>query len=92
LKSLGNSILYTVGGQFLIKSKNIPKLYSNIVTRDKRLVGKVNDIIGPVMDPHILVKPSKEIAKNPESIKGKELFEGPNKRNQQRSLRWKKKR
>jgi rRNA processing protein Gar1 len=81
-----------VGGQFLIRSKYLPKLYSNVVTKNKRVVGKVNDIIGPVMDPHILVKPSRDVVKNPELIKGQELFEGPNQRDHKRDKRWKKKR
>jgi rRNA processing protein Gar1 len=80
LKSLGKINFPTVGGQLLIRSLDLPNLYSTITTKDNLVVGKVNDIIGPKMDPHILVKMSETVKKNPKLIIGKELFEAPKQR------------
>jgi rRNA processing protein Gar1 len=65
-------------------------MYSNIGTKDKKILGKVNDIIGPIMDPHIVVKPTKEVLESPDLVKEKELFELPKKNRNKRDKRWKK--
>jgi rRNA processing protein Gar1 len=65
-------------------------MYSNIGTKDKKILGKVNDIIGPIMDPHIVVKPTKEVWESPDLVKEKELFELPKKNRNKRDKRWKK--
>ena len=90
MKTLGNLSFTTKAGYVLIRSKNIPEIYSKVVTKDMVVVGKVADVIGPIMDPHIVVKPLGETVKNPEIIKGKELFELPP--NKARDRRWKKRR
>jgi rRNA processing protein Gar1 len=92
LKSLGRLNFQIKSGLILVRSKTIPEMYSKVSTKDGKVVGKVNDIIGPIMDPHILVKPSKDVAGNPGLIKGKELFEQPAKRKSKRDKKWKKKR
>ncbi len=90
MKSLGQLNFFTKTGQLLIRSKEIPNMYSNIGTKDKKIVGKVNDIIGPIMDAHIVVKPTKEVLANPDLVKKKELFELPKKNRNKRDKRWKK--
>lgn len=90
MKSLGKLNFFTKTGQLIIRSRELPNIYSNIGTSDNKIVGKVNDIIGPIMDPHIVVKPTKEVLKNPELIKEKELFELPKKKVIKRDKRWKK--
>jgi rRNA processing protein Gar1 len=65
-------------------------MYSNIGTSDKKIIGKVNDIIGPIMDPHIVVRPTKEVLNNPSLVREKELFELPKKSRNKRDKRWKK--
>lgn len=80
MKSLGQLNFFTKTGQLLVRSRELPNMYSNIGTYDKKIVGKVNDIIGPIMDPHIVVKPTKEVLKNPELVRERELFELPKKK------------
>jgi rRNA processing protein Gar1 len=91
LKSLGQLNFFTRTGQLLIRSKELPNMYSNIGTSDRKIVGKVNDIIGPIMDPHIVVRPTKEVLDNPGLVREKELFELPKKNRNKRDKRWKKK-
>jgi RNA-binding protein len=79
LKPLGELSFITKSRHILIRTKQLPDIYSFIATKDKRKVGKVSDIIGPVMDPHVVVRPTEEVLKNPDIIKGKELFELPSK-------------
>ena len=90
LKTLGEMSKETVGQNILIRSKEIPKIYSNVVTDRGEIIGKVNDIIGPKMDPHIVVKLSKHIT-DPKTIKNKMLFEASS-NSKKREKRWKKKR
>ncbi len=92
MESLGKSVIDTVGGKILIRSKKIPELYSNIATGEKTIIGKVNDVIGPVMNPHILVKLTGSAMKNPGLIHGQELYSLPALRKKKGVKRWKKKR
>jgi rRNA processing protein Gar1 len=91
LKSLGSESFATSSGYILIRSKNIPSLYSTVKTREEQVVGKVNDVIGPIMDPHILVRPAKDFSKKLETIGGKELFAISQSRVKKRDRKWKKK-
>ncbi len=90
MKSLGKLNFFTKTGQLIIRSRELPNIYSNIGTSDRKIIGKVNDIIGPIMDPHIVVKPTREVLKNPDILKGQELFELPKKKVSKRDKRWKK--
>ncbi len=90
MRSLGTLNLKTKTGSILIRTKELPQIYSNISTKDGNVVGKVSDIIGPIMDPHVVVKPNKAGAKNLDKIMGQELFETP-KRKSKRDRKWKKK-
>lgn len=90
MKALGNQSQITKTRHLLIRSRTLPEIYSAIVTEDRRKVGQVMDIIGPVMDPHILVKPTPQVLKNPELVEGKELFEMPSR--PRRKRKWKKER
>jgi rRNA processing protein Gar1 len=92
LRSLGNISFFTNGGQLLIRSKAIPRIYSNISTNDGKAVGKVADIIGPVMNPHIVVRPTPEISQNHALVKGRELFEQQASVKRKGDKRWKKRR
>jgi rRNA processing protein Gar1 len=74
----------------LIRSKELPNMYSNIGTKDKKIIGKVNDIIGPIMDSHIVVRPTKNVLDNPGLVRERELFELPKKKVNKRDKRWKK--
>lgn len=91
MKSLGKSFTIIKTGAILIRSKTIPKLYSSVATEDRKVVGKINDIIGPIMDPYIVVKPSPSVLKNPNLIEGRELYEMP-KAGKKRDKKWTKRR
>jgi len=75
LRLLGRAKQIVKKRQLLIRSERLPKLYSKVVTRDRGIVGKVTDIIGPVMDPHVVVTLTEEAKKDEEKIIGEELFE-----------------
>lgn len=91
MKPLGQNLIQTSSGMYLIRTKNLPAIYSRIITKDNKIVGTVQDIIGPIMDPHIVLKPTRESSKDPQSFLGKPLFEAPPKR-RKREKKWKKKR
>ena len=90
MKSLGQMNFFTKTGQLLIRSRELPNMYSNIGTKEGKILGKVNDIIGPIMNPHIVVKPTRELLKNPDILKGQELFELPKNKFKKRDKKWKK--
>ncbi len=91
MKSLGSLSIITKNGNLLIRTRELPNLYSTVVTSDKENVGKIIDIIGPIMDPHVVVKPNRQILEKSDVIKGKELFE-MKKQRRKRDGRWQKKR
>lgn len=91
MKSLGSLSKITKNGNMLIRTKELPSIYSNIVTADKKNVGKIIDIIGPIMDPHVVVKPNRQILEKSDVIRGKELFE-MKRQKKKRDGKWQKKR
>ncbi len=92
MKSLGRVSSIEKTGSMLIRTKRLPELYSQVVTDNKKVVGTVSDIIGPVMDPYVVVKVRKDILQNPSKFKDKELFELKSKDAKKRAARWKKER
>jgi RNA-binding protein len=57
LKLIGRPSFYTNEGNLVVKSKEVPPIYSPVVTRDSKRVGKIHDVIGPVSHPYVIIKP-----------------------------------
>ena len=85
MKALGTFCHRTNSGNLLLRGNKIPSLYSWVVTKDLKKVGKVQDVIGPVSKPYIVIKPTKTKLTIKESI----LYELP--KNKRSAIRWKKK-
>jgi RNA-binding protein len=42
----------------IVKAENIPKLGSEVVDENLKVIGKIFDIIGPVTAPYAVIKPT----------------------------------
>jgi rRNA processing protein Gar1 len=77
LNPIGNFSHVTRSGNIVLKNeKDIPTMYAPVVARGKdwsKVIGKVSDIIGPVSEPYIIIKPKKGI--DPNSLKNAAFFE-----------------
>lgn len=58
--------------RILVKATNIPKLNSKVYDEKGNEIGVVIDVLGPVREPYVSVKPIKK--ENLEEIIGKELY------------------
>ena len=64
LQKLGKVRALTPSKNMIVKSDKAPRIGSEVVDENLKVVGKVFDIIGPVTSPYAVVKPSvKEPAK-----------------------------
>lgn len=61
MKALGELHHLTKSGKILLRGGELPVLYSSVVTEHSKPIGKVVDIIGPVSNPYIVVKPDFKI-------------------------------
>jgi RNA-binding protein len=60
LKAIGKPSFITHNGNIIIRSGAVPPVYAPVGTRDKKVFGKVADVIGPVNDPYVVIKPKKK--------------------------------
>ncbi len=63
MKPLGKFSHVTKAGNIVLRGDEIPNLYSTVTDGDKR-IGIIHDIVGPVENPYIIVKPTKRPGKN----------------------------
>jgi rRNA processing protein Gar1 len=70
---LGKLSHVTKGGDLILKGREKPSLYSLAGTK-KAKIGKINDVIGPVSNPYIVVKPVKRLTKMEISSLKREIF------------------
>ncbi|MEE8168298.1 MAG: Gar1/Naf1 family protein [Candidatus Hydrothermarchaeales archaeon] len=63
----------TNAGNIVLRGDEIPSMYSLVAIKDSR-IGKIQDIIGPVSRPYILVKPDKKLTKDDVPLLRKEIF------------------
>lgn len=63
MKLLGTLSHVAKSGNLVLRGGQVPSIYSFVVTKDSRKIGKVQDIIGPVSNPYIIVKPAKNFKK-----------------------------
>jgi RNA-binding protein len=70
----------TKSGNIVLRSKDFPPLYSLVVTKDSKKIGKISDVFGPSSNPYVSVKPLKKLDKKElSSLKDEVLYELPKK-------------
>lgn len=75
MKVLGNILHIANSGKLIAKSSQTPPAGGLVFTDDKRKIGKVGDVFGPVKNPYISVNLFKSANKRDiESRFGEELF------------------
>lgn len=62
MKALGELSHLTKGGNIVLRGGGVPAIYSYVVTQDRKRIGRVVDVIGPVSKPYVLVKPVRKFA------------------------------
>jgi len=62
LKPLGTFSHETKAGNILLRADEIPTIYSTVTVGEKT-IGKIQDIIGPVTKPYIVIKLNKRLEK-----------------------------
>ncbi|HLI45582.1 MAG TPA: Gar1/Naf1 family protein [Geobacterales bacterium] len=72
MKRLGFVSHISKRGRIIVKAETIPKLNSEVIDKDKKPIGIVIDLMGPVNSPFVAVKPYEK--PDPEKIKNAELF------------------
>jgi RNA-binding protein len=58
LQKLGKVRALTPSKNLIVKTEKAPKIGSEVVDENLKVIGKVFDIIGPVSSPYAVVKPS----------------------------------
>lgn len=71
LQKLGKASNVTPSQNLIVKAEKPPKLGSEVVDENLRVVGKVFDIIGPVSSPYAVVKTT---IKEPAKLLNKPLY------------------
>jgi len=61
----------TPSKNIIIKTEKSPKIGSEVVDENLRVVGRVFDIIGPVSSPYVVVKPT---AKEPAKLMNRPVY------------------
>ncbi|MFQ5975392.1 MAG: Gar1/Naf1 family protein [Candidatus Hydrothermarchaeales archaeon] len=76
MRPLGKITSFTKSGAILLRSIEIPSLYSTVVTKDLKKVGTVKDVFGPSSKPYVLIKPMRKFGrKDLLSLKNEALYE-----------------
>jgi len=71
LQKLGRVRALTPSKNIIIKTEKSPKIGSEVVDENLRVVGRVFDIIGPVSSPYVVVKPT---AKEPAKLMNRPVY------------------
>jgi RNA-binding protein len=71
LQRLGRVLNVTPSRSIIVKTEQPPKIGSEVVDENLKVVGKVFDIIGPVSSPYAVVKPT---VKEPAVLANKPLY------------------
>ncbi len=80
MRAIGTLSHETKSGNLVIRgdevqTPDIPSIYSYAQTKKTR-VGKIQDVIGPVSRPYIIIKPDGELKKSDiSSLSGRTIFE-----------------
>ena len=60
MKLIGKPSFITHNGNIIIRGGGVPPVYAPVGTKDKKVFGKVADVMGPVSDPYVVIKPKKK--------------------------------
>ena len=71
MQRLGSVVSVTPSKSIIIKTEKAPKIGSEVVDENLKVVGKIFDIIGPVSSPYAVVKPT---VKEPSVLANKPLY------------------
>jgi RNA-binding protein len=71
LQRLGKVLHVTPSQNIVVKADKTPKIGSEVVNENLKIVGKVFDVIGPVSSPYAVVKPA---IKEPEKLAAQQLY------------------
>lgn len=71
MQRLGRVVSVTPSKSIIIKTEKAPKIGSEVVDENLKVVGKIFDIIGPVSSPYAVVKPT---VKEPSVLANKPLY------------------
>jgi RNA-binding protein len=71
LQRLGRVIRVTPSQSLIVKAENSPKIGSEVIDENLKVVGKIFDIIGPVSAPYAVIKP---VVKEPANLVNKQLY------------------
>ena len=71
LQKLGKVRALTPSKNIIVKTERVPKIGSEVVDENLKVVGKIFDIIGPVSAPYAVVKPT---VNEPAKLLNKSLY------------------
>ena len=71
MQRLGRVINVTPSKNIIVKAEKAPKIGSAVVDENLKTIGKVFDIIGPVLSPYAVVRP---VVKETEKFANKQLY------------------
>ena len=71
LQRLGRVLSLTPSLNMVVKTEEAPKIGSTVIDENLKVVGRVFDVIGPVIAPYAVIKPN---IKDPEQLTNKQLY------------------
>ena len=71
MQRLGKMLHVTPSQNIVVKTDKTPKIGSAVVDENLKVIGKIFDVIGPVLSPYVIVKPS---VKEPKQLTNKQLY------------------
>ena len=63
LKEIGTISHITSTNKIIVPSKQTPRIGSVVVNKNRKAIGKINDIFGPTKSPYLSIKTSKKFRK-----------------------------
>jgi rRNA processing protein Gar1 len=60
-------------GKFLVRTNFKPKIGTRVVNKRNMIIGKITQIIGPIKNPYITIKPQKDL-KSTFQLIGMEIY------------------
>ena len=71
MQRLGRVSNVTPSRNIIVKTENTPKMGAEVVDENLKIIGKVFDIIGPVLAPYAVVKPT---IREPDKLVNKPVY------------------
>jgi RNA-binding protein len=91
MKVLGNISHIANSGKLIATTNTTPPAGAYVFTKDKKKIGRVNEVFGPVKTPYVSIKLFNSINKDElKNRNGEELYVSPNKNKRGKKARKKK--